>query len=433
MIPPEPLDESYTGMFAPSADGMLPQIYSIPSFGRQLKLAAPVLTPVAILIAHARYELGLGHNTNTSGGAHATAAAPAPTAGAGVPAQPLPAPPPALAAPAVHVVGPTPADIHEYETSARVIMPPRRDWADPDDEPSLTHDHDWARLVSCTDPFAQDQSSVLRSSVYEPGMLSGCFSGTIVTPDVAGYSLVLQDPNFSPGDVQWAGRPLHFRLREHHAIDGPTVLPGLDEREWGDDVLNAWLPRSMHMARTADELIVDVHDDEGGTERCRYATYHSNRQQPYSTHWTGVIREKTEEWEREGCEMMDTEEDEDGNVDFVSRTPRFVKDILVTGETDGRHGDAWGHYNIVGRVRAWDGLVVLLRIPVRFGSDRSSHYSLTSPQARSEDANHGRWVFRGYFHGGNLVGRWREAHVNDTADRLAYEGAFVLTRAPTEW
>jgi hypothetical protein len=312
---------------------MRPNLHILPYFGRTIKLAAPVLTPVSMLIAHTRYERGL---------CSANPAAPQPE---------LP-------------IGPTEADVAEYEANARVVMPPRRDWEDPaaDPEPSRAHDHDWARLVSCVDPLDVNRP-LLHASVYRPGMLSGCFSGTIVTPDLAGFHGVVHDPAFAPGSVQWAGRPLHIRLREHHAIDCVPVAVGLDELEWGDDVLNAWLPRSMHMVETGDELILDTRDDEGYAQRSRYATYHAGRSEPYSPYWTGV-RQRMLDAIDEDAYVEEGEPEEDGTVEYVKRTPNFVKDIIITGETDGRHGDAWGHYTVVGRVRPWDGLVVLLRTPV---------------------------------------------------------------------
>jgi hypothetical protein len=70
----------------------------------------------------------------------------------------------------------------------------------------------------------------------------------------------------------------------------------------------------------------------------------------------------------------------------LSHLSSGVRDILITGkvsyavdflrtlaysswtQTGSRHGDAWGHFTIRGRVRAWDGLVVLLRFPVRTNS-----------------------------------------------------------------
>jgi len=41
------------------------------------------------------------------------------------------------------------------------------------------------------------------------------------------------------------------------------------------------------------------------------------------------------------------------------------KGYLLTLQTDEKYGTAWGEFTIVGRVRPWDGLILLLRTPVR--------------------------------------------------------------------
>ena len=61
-----------------------------------------------------------------------------------------------------------------------------------------------------------------------------------------------------------------------------------------------------------------------------------------------------------------------------------------------------------GRIRAYDGL-----------------FSITkeyTPDSR------GRWLYRGYCVGGNLVGRWRDTHT--PIDMSGYEGTF-LVRLPS--
>jgi hypothetical protein len=69
---------------------------------------------------------------------------------------------------------------------------------------------------------------------------------------------------------------------------------------------------------------------------------------------------------------------------------------------------SWGLAQIRGRIRAWDGLVIL-----------ALHYSRHVM---------GRWLWRGYLHpGGHLLGRWRDTF---TPDNLrGYEGAFGMVRA----
>lgn len=65
--------------------------------------------------------------------------------------------------------------------------------------------------------------------------------------------------------------------------------------------------------------------------------------------------------------------------------PGWTKEILLTGQA--RH--SWGTSEIYGRVRMWDGLVIM-----------------------RQDFSHrpvGRWLYTGYIHaGGLMVGRWRD-------------------------
>lgn len=39
-----------------------------------------------------------------------------------------------------------------------------------------------------------------------------------------------------------------------------------------------------------------------------------------------------------------------------------------SAKTDTNHGMAWGRYTFLGRVRSWDGLIALVRLPVRIPS-----------------------------------------------------------------
>lgn len=68
-----------------------------------------------------------------------------------------------------------------------------------------------------------------------------------------------------------------------------------------------------------------------------------------------------------GDEDMYTESDEYEDSDSeetMSKTCSGIVDLLLTGETDHSHGQAWNHYIFYGRVRRWDGLIALVRVPV---------------------------------------------------------------------
>lgn len=50
--------------------------------------------------------------------------------------------------------------------------------------------------------------------------------------------------------------------------------------------------------------------------------------------------------------------------DAYDRVCHGVLDIVFTGLTEERHGNAWCHYMYYGRLREWDGLIVLIGVPV---------------------------------------------------------------------
>jgi len=103
--------------------------------------------------------------------------------------------------------------------------------------------------------------------------------------------------------------------------------------------------------------------------------------------------------------------------------------MVLLLQTHEREGPAWGTYSFIGRVRPWDGFVVLLRIPVRENVWLASFIS-SNPLYHQTNPAHsyttGRWIFKGYIHERSLVGRWRET--GTAVDQLGYEGGFVLCK-----
>ncbi len=85
-------------------------------------------------------------------------------------------------------------------------------------------------------------------------------------------------------------------------------------------------------------------------------------------------------------------------------------------QTQTHHALAWGNYCIYGRVRSWDGLIVLVRAPAPDPDHLSPFPDRLEP-----------YVFRGYLLGGaNLVGAWR--HVTDSIHTIPVEGPFVVSK-----
>ncbi|TFY51482.1 hypothetical protein EVJ58_g10540, partial [Rhodofomes roseus] len=58
------------------------------------------------------------------------------------------------------------------------------------------------------------------------------------------------------------------------------------------------------------------------------------------------------------------DESEDEIKEYIHNTCNGICDIIITGETLLRYGQAWNHYRFYGRVRKWDGLIVLVHVPV---------------------------------------------------------------------
>lgn len=99
-------------------------------------------------------------------------------------------------------------------------------------------------------------------------------------------------------------------------------------------------------------------------------------------------------------------------------------------QTDLCHGQAWSHYLFYGRVRTWDGLIVILRVPVS-GAPLcvfALFYDLTTLATfLFQRFAQGGWVFTGYLVGGqNLVGNWRATEQDVGVP--AWEGPFVMSR-----
>ena len=132
-------------------------------------------------------------------------------------------------------------------------------------------------------------------------------------------------------------------------------------------------------------------------------------------------------------EMNRAEADSDEDVsDVEERSPtpppcNGLRDIIVTGEVRlffsssstvmykplvqslPKHSLAWHRFKIYGRIRGWDGLIVLVRTPV-------------------DDPTVGVTIFRGYLVANqNFVGNWRP---QNGAQVLPLEGPFVASRAP---
>ncbi|KDQ53675.1 hypothetical protein JAAARDRAFT_61082 [Jaapia argillacea MUCL 33604] len=104
---------------------------------------------------------------------------------------------------------------------------------------------------------------------------------------------------------------------------------------------------------------------------------------------------------------VESEDEDDG------RLCDGVGDIVFTGKTDTRHGEAWDAFQYYGRVRPYDGLIAIVRIPI-------------SPATGLPDLEGGRIIFRGYVHAGQtFVGTWRSWTPDGKA--IPLEGPLVMS------
>ncbi|KAF8813497.1 hypothetical protein BYT27DRAFT_7335105 [Phlegmacium glaucopus] len=284
---------------------------------------------------------------------------------------------------------------------------------------SKRYDEDWNRLVGCQDLRISD--TPLRGTVFKVGSMTGSWAGRFLVAFYLPMTSVLTGVELNPLNVSIAPKPLYWELQEHHClIPNEPLQAGLDENSC-DDILNAWLPRGLLFTHLEDGL--EVYDPTTG-KTARYETFVPRSEAPYSksacdklkTVW--ISSESDEEIADSGS--LHSSEDPDRNlpsnsyiddderyVDTVCHLSSGVCDILITGKTGERYGDAWGHFTIHGRVRPWDGLVVLLRFP----TDPGQEYL-------------GKWIFKGYLHDQSFVGRWRETSTQ--INTIGYEGGFAV-------
>ncbi|KAI5122553.1 hypothetical protein M0805_005280 [Coniferiporia weirii] len=259
----------------------------------------------------------------------------------------------------------------------------------------ITLSHDYCRLTSRTRPF--------KNRPFVPGQLSGLWAGKLMVPDIQAYRTLLSSAPGAPTEqITMYQRPLYMRLREHHCfITNTPVSCGSDNGE-DNDFLNAWLPKQYSCVENQERAHLNIFDPVT-RRKIRYETFVSSSDGIEKHSYPSMDAEKARRI-KSLVRLDDEETDED--VKLVDG----INDIVVTGETDPRHGDAWGHYRIVGRVRPSDGLVVFLRKP-----------------RNPEEGELGTWVFRGYvISSGTLVGRWRES--TTVIDSPTLEGPFVMTK-----
>ncbi|OAX41019.1 hypothetical protein K503DRAFT_736495 [Rhizopogon vinicolor AM-OR11-026] len=363
-------------------------------------------------------------------------------------------------------IGPTQEDVHELNQHKVVNLatPSHDDHGPTTVSPSSTHDDDWYRLTDCIDPL---EASSLKNTHYTHGSATGLWQGRLLIPTETAFSDILQEmhlrEDFNEQRLFLNAAPIFMRLREYHCIDPQVPVPtGGTNDGFDDGIANAWMPNGVQIReeRHAGKLVLNHHGsaytyeayhpgkvnshDEATCEGCLYrgtcdiiyrenddyllegsddgdadvameeeddARFIARASSQYDQHIDNILAQRGDVME----EDTDVEDADNRHVEYsVQRKCNGVLDIALVGETDYKHGQAWNHYRFYGRVREWDGLVALVRIPAQ-------------PQHLTAQGL-GVWVFSGYIVGGrNFVGTWRSLGGHDPS-MPTLESAFAMTR-----
>ncbi|KIJ66590.1 hypothetical protein HYDPIDRAFT_26924 [Hydnomerulius pinastri MD-312] len=355
----------------------------------------------------------------------------------------------------LNMVGPTQEDVQELNAHKIAKLVPKSSWdwwseikdydkLSPDElavrAPSVKWDDDWNRLTDCNNLYTPVS---LKRSHYSPGLLSGLWQGRMLFPDDALNGALMQTPQmpavFNEQTLGLTAHPVFMRLREYHCmdVDHNQPIPCGGRGGLQDGIHNAWFPNSMRYQEVSHGLAItcqertsfydeyvaggpDLHDES----KCRGCQYRGTSEMIFregDAHYLDMLDDVMaeepmgEDEEDDGMEedVNDADADmgvADQNELVIKRKCDGILDIVLVGETDVRHGQAWHHYRFYGRVREWDGLVALIRVPF------------------APNAQHlGIWIFTGYVVGGqNFVGNWRTT--SHPGEPVTFESAFAMSK-----
>ncbi|EGO31272.1 hypothetical protein SERLADRAFT_353830 [Serpula lacrymans var. lacrymans S7.9] len=358
-----------------------------------------------------------------------------------------------------NMVGPTQEDIHELNAHKFAKLVPRMQWdwraaltdrqlaldeEGFDQSASVQWENDWSRLTECIDPFSRMS---IPSTKYAFGLLDGLWQGRLLVPNEPDFVGLITQPqrpaNFSEMNPLFISSPVYMRLREQHCIDPQEpVACGGNGDNFDDGLTNAWMPLCKLREEQGKVMVEDNQGNASTYERyvpgepnshdedtcgsCQYRgtsdiVYRGRPGSPecdYEADFESVgLGRRTEGEDEDEDEIMeDVDDDMEGLMEYcVSAECSGILDIVLTGETDLNHSRAWNPYKFYGRVRLWDGLIAIVRVPVNNGGD--------------PDRRFGRWIFTGYVVGGqNFVGTWRSVGSDVSVGVPTWESAFVMSR-----
>lgn len=264
---------------------------------------------------------------------------------------------------------------------------------------SRIHDRDFARLASCIDPYSSRGLPTLQTR----GDLSGSWEGRFSFFDFDSYRDMLGGRMRSLYEGPFGDQPQVWKIEEkvvrlkkgeNQGGRGPTLNAGYEIGALGP-MRSAASSQSPPMSASAT-----LGGEPGGSGNGGTGTGVGARRKSVS-----VVEEGEDSTPRatkrprsiEGNVYEEEHENEDDDGDYeilltgsVRTCPSFPSLPSLTHKLASQGHSAWGQFLLKGRVRSYDGM-----------------FSITkeyTPDSR------GRWLYRGYVIGGNLVGRWRDTH-----------------------
>ncbi|KAG8750734.1 hypothetical protein FRC11_010111 [Ceratobasidium sp. 423] len=304
---------------------------------------------------------------------------------------------------------------------------------------SAAYDIEWRRILQCGNPFADLGLKVM--PIFRPGDLAGNWEGRAVFLTFDAFRDMVAGVPGAVTSGRIAQQPLAWRIREHHLLHRHRRIPlGREDDEVAGeilpagDALDAYIPQAAQFIHHGEVKLKSALDPIDSLKICfqpsKFSTRRLEVRIPDSTTLLGYrsynyttldyptdppptqIQTDSAVLVPESMEM-DTVMSPDWNQpqppklgDGDHEFDEKILDTLITGEGH----SASGSFKLRGRVRAWDGLIILVK----------EYDGLTSGR--------GRGLYKGHLvsDGGNWVGRWRDTftpvHLN------GYEVVFSVTR-----
>ncbi|SJX60285.1 uncharacterized protein SRS1_11599 [Sporisorium reilianum f. sp. reilianum] len=231
---------------------------------------------------------------------------------------------------------------------------------------SSDHDKDLSRLLACLDPTRSPGLPPL----FFKGMFEGIWEGRFSFFDFDSYREMLAGRMRSLYEGPFGEQPQIWKIKEKIVRLGPGEVEG----GRGSLLAAGYVASEPHVDSAA----------AAGTAASSGAAAAATMADA-----KGKSKALPQDWDR-----YPSFPDEDGRERY---------EILLSGTGH----SAWGRFVVRGRVRTWDGMLIMTK-----------EYR---PDGR------GKWLYRGYsVAGGKLVGRWRDTFTPD--NMYGYEGCFLFQR-----